>query len=154
MGLITDVIDDISPFIADDDDAAELAGILQDIHFLVSFKAVFIPCVLIKDERGIFFIVPKIPIWLNLITNTPILDCPMRFLILPQLQNILMKFFQSLTTQRYLFEVPIYPTLTRLDWCKDHSLCSMFVVYVSSFLNWWCIFMYIISLLSKFDPGL
>ncbi len=35
MGLINDVIDDISPFIADDDDAAELAGILQDTHFLV-----------------------------------------------------------------------------------------------------------------------
>ena len=46
MGLITDVIDDISPYIADDDDAAELAGILQDVHFLVSFQTVFIPCVL------------------------------------------------------------------------------------------------------------
>ncbi|XP_072034037.1 protein PALS2-like isoform X2 [Amphiura filiformis] len=34
MGLINDVIDDISPYIADDDDAAELAGILQDTHFL------------------------------------------------------------------------------------------------------------------------
>ena len=36
ISLLNEVIDDIGPLIAEDDGAAELAGILDDLNFTVS----------------------------------------------------------------------------------------------------------------------
>ena len=94
--------------------------------------------------------VSNAPIWLNLATNTPILDRPARGLFFAPIAKYLDKILPTWTDPDVSIWSPNVPNTDWTDWSQNRF---MFAFANLSSLLLFIDVMYIISLLSKFSPG-